>query len=66
LTADINNLVSAEASILTLTEYVNKNGLIPDQLMWDAPKLEIKCIRKGTTESETVKVFVIYYCKEKI
>ena len=65
LTADINNLVSAEARILTLTEYVNKNGFIPDQLMWDAPKLEIKGSSKGTTVSEAIKVFEIDYWKDK-
>ena len=46
LSADKNNLVSAEARILTLVEYVNKNGFIPDQLMWDAPKVELKGVSK--------------------
>ena len=59
LSADKNNLVSAEARILTLTEYVNKNGFIPDQLMWAAPKLEIKGSSKGTRVSEAIKVFEI-------
>ncbi len=65
LSADINNLVSAEARILTLTEYVNKNGFIPDQLMWDAPKIELKGTSKGTTVSEAIKIFEIDYWKDK-
>ena len=47
LSADINNLVSAEARILQLYEYVNKNGFIPDQLLWDTPKVEVKGTTKG-------------------
>ena len=52
LTSEISNLVSAEARILTLVEYVNKNGFIPDQLMWDTPKVEVKGTTKGITVSE--------------
>ena len=66
LSADKNNLVSAEARILTLVEYVNKNGFIPDQLMWDAPKVELKgTSTKGTTVNEAIKVFEIDYWKDK-
>tara|TARA_Y100001972_G_scaffold84912_1_gene103376 strand:+ start:655 stop:1077 length:423 start_codon:yes stop_codon:yes gene_type:complete len=39
LTTDIRNLVSAEARILQLNEYVQKNGFIPDVMMWDTPRI---------------------------
>ena len=65
LSADKNNLVSAEARILTLVEYVNKNGFIPDQLMWDAPKVELKGVSKGITVNEAIKIFELDYWKDK-
>ena len=65
LTSEISNLVSAEARILTLVEYVNKNGFIPDQLMWDTPKVEVKGTSKGITVSEAIKVFEIKYWENK-
>ena len=65
LTSEISNLVSAEARILTLVEYVNKNGFIPDQLMWDTPKVEVKGTTKGITVSEAIKVFEIKYWENK-
>ena len=64
LTADINNLVSAEARILQLIEYVNKNGFVPDELMWDAPKVELNG-SKGLLVGEAVKRFEINYWKGK-
>ncbi len=65
LSADKNNLVSAEARILTLVEYVNKNGFMPDQLMWDAPKIELKGVSKGITVNEAIKIFELDYWKDK-
>ncbi len=65
LSADKNNLVSAEARILTLVEYVNKNGFIPDQLMWDTPKVELKGVSKGITVNEAIKIFELDYWKDK-
>ncbi len=65
LTSELSNLVSAEARILTLVEYVNKNGFIPDQLMWDTPKVEVKGTAKGTTVREAIKVFEIKYWENK-
>ena len=64
LSADINNLASAEARILLLIEYVNKNGFIPDQLMWDAPKVELNGAR-GLTVGEAAKKYEIEYWKEE-
>ena len=64
LSADINNLASAEARILLLIEYVNKNGFIPDQLMWDAPKVELYGAR-GLTVGEAAKKYEIEYWKDK-
>ena len=52
LATDINNLVSAEARILQLIEYVNKNGFIPDVLMWDAPKINPVITAGGLTIGE--------------
>ena len=65
LTSEISNLVSAEARILQLNEYVSKNGFIPDQLLWDTPKVEVKGTTKGTTVNEAIKVFEIDYWKDK-
>ena len=65
MSADKNNLVSAEARILTLVEYVNKNGFVPDQLMWDAPKVELKGVSKGITVNEAIKIFELDYWKDK-
>ena len=65
LATDINNLVSAEARILQLIEYVNKNGFIPDVLMWDAPKINPVITSGGLTIGEAVKTFEIDYWKEK-
>ena len=55
LSADKNNLVSAEARILTLIEYVNKNGFIPDQLMWDAPTIAKELLK--TIKSDKIKSY---------
>ena len=63
LSTNINNLVSAEARILQLIEYVNKNGFIPDELMWDAPKVELSGGR--VTVGEAIKKFEIEYWKGK-
>jgi len=65
LATDINNLVSAEARILQLLEYVNKNGFIPDVLMWDAPKINPVITSGGLTIGEAVKTFEIDYWKDK-
>ena len=65
LTSELSNLVSAEARILQLNEYVSKNGFIPDQLLWDTPKVEVKGTTKGTTVNEAIKVFEIDYWKDK-
>ncbi len=65
LATDINNLVSAEARILQLIEYVNKNGFIPDVLMWDAPKINPVITSGGLTIGEAVKTFEIDFWKEK-
>ena len=65
LATDINNLVSAEARILQLIEYVNKNGFIPDVLMWDAPKINPVITAGGLTIGEAVKTFEIEYWKDK-
>ena len=64
LATDINNLVSAEARILQLIEYVNKNGFIPDVLMWDAPKINPVITSGGLTIGEAVKTFEIDFWKE--
>ena len=61
MATDINNLVSAEARILQLIEYVNKNGFIPDVLMWDAPKINPVITSGGLTIGEAVKTFEIDY-----
>ena len=65
LATDINNLVSAEARILQLIEYVNKNGFIPDVLMWDAPKINPVITSGGLTIGEAVKTFEIDFWKNK-
>ena len=65
LATDINNLVSAEARILQLIEYVNKNGFIPDVLMWDAPKINPVITAGGLTIGEAVKRFEIDFWKNK-
>ena len=59
LSTDVSNLVSAEARILQLMEYVNKNGFIPDQLLWDAPKVEI--LGGGITVAEAISKLEIEY-----
>ena len=63
LSTDVSNLVSAEARILQLMEYVNKNGFIPDQLLWDAPKVEI--LGGGITVAEAISKLEIEYWKDK-
>jgi len=65
LTTDISNLVSAEARVLQFTEYVNKNGFIPDVLMWDTPKINPVASAGGITIGEAVKRFEIDYWKTK-
>ena len=62
LTTDIRNLVSAEARILQLNEYVQKNGFIPDVMMWDTPRINpIIQNSGGITIGEAIKRFEVYY-----
>ena len=63
LSADISNLVSAEARILQLMEYIKKNGFIPEELLWDAPKVEIS--GGGITVAEGISKLEIEYWKDK-
>ena len=63
LSTDISNLVSAEARILQLMEYIKKNGFIPDELLWDAPKVEIS--GGGITVAEGIAKLEIEYWKDK-
>ena len=66
LTTDIRNLVSAEARILQLNEYVQKNGFIPDVMMWDTPRINpIIQNPEGITIGEAVKRFEIDYWQDK-
>ena len=66
LTTDIRNLVSAEARILQLNEYVQKNGFIPDVMMWDTPRINpIIQNPEGITIGEAVKRFEIDYWEGK-
>ena len=63
LSTDISNLVSAEARILQLMEYIKKNGFIPEELLWDAPKVEIS--GGGITVAEGISKLEIEYWKDK-
>ena len=63
LSTDISNLVSAEARILQLMEYIKKNGFIPEELLWDAPKVEIS--GGGITVAEGIAKLEIEYWKDK-
>tara|TARA_Y100001937_G_scaffold60438_2_gene82785 strand:- start:1274 stop:2494 length:1221 start_codon:yes stop_codon:yes gene_type:complete len=66
LTTDIRNLVSAEARILQLNEYVQKNGFIPDVMMWDTPRINpVISTSGGITIGEAVKRFEIDYWEGK-
>ena len=66
LTTDIRNLVSAEARILQLNEYVQKNGFIPDVMMWDTPRINpVISSSGGITIGEAVKRFEIDYWEGK-
>ena len=66
LTTDIRNLVSAEARILQLNEYVQKNGFIPDVMMWDTPRINpVISTSGGITIGEAVKRFEIDYWQGK-
>jgi len=66
LTTDIRNLVSAEARILQLNEYVQKNGFIPDVMMWDTPRINpIIQSSGGITIGEAIKRFEIDYWQGK-
>jgi len=66
LTTDIRNLVSAEARILQLNEYVQKNGFIPDVMMWDVPRINpIISTSGGITIGEAIKRFEIDYWQGK-
>ena len=66
LTTDIRNLVSAEARILQLNEYVQKNGFIPDVMMWDTPRINpIIKSSGGITIGEAIKRFEIDYWQGK-
>ena len=66
LTTDIRNLVSAEARILQLNEYVQKNGFIPDVMMWDTPRINpVISSSGGITIGEAVKRFEIDYWQGK-
>ena len=66
LTTDIRNLVSAEARILQLNEYVQKNGFIPDEMMWDTPRINpVISTSGGITIGEAVKRFEIDYWEGK-
>ena len=66
LTTDIRNLVSAEARILQLNEYVQKNGFIPDVMMWDTPRINpVISTSGGITIGEAVKRFEIDYWQDK-
>ena len=63
LSTDISNLVSAEARILQLMEYIKKNGFIPEELLWDAPKVEIS--GGGISVAEGIAKLEIEYWKDK-
>ena len=66
LTTDIRNLVSAEARILQLNEYVQKNGFIPDVMMWDTPRINpVISTSGGITIGEAIKRFEIDYWQGK-
>ena len=66
LTTDIRNLVSAEARILQLNEYVQKNGFIPEVMMWDTPRINpVISSSGGITIGEAVKRFEIDYWEGK-
>ena len=66
LTTDIRNLVSAEARILQLNEYVQKNGFIPDVMMWDTPRINpVISTSGGITIGEAIKRFEIDYWEGK-
>ena len=66
LTTDIRNLVSAEARILQLNEYVQKNGFIPDVMMWYTPRINpVISSSGGITIGEAVKRFEIDYWEGK-
>ena len=65
LTTDISNLVSAEARVLQFVEFINKNGFMPDVMMWDTPKVNPVVNAGGVTIGEAVKRFEIDYWKNK-
>ncbi|MBO8227951.1 hypothetical protein HA150_03455 [Prochlorococcus marinus XMU1414] len=65
LSTDISNLVSAEARVLQFVEFINKNGFMPDVMMWDTPKVNPVVSAGGRTIGEAIKVFEIDYWKNK-
>ena len=65
LSTDISNLVSAEARVLQFVEFINKNGFMPDVMMWDTPKVNPVVSSGGRTIGEAIKVFEIDYWKNK-